>query len=645
MKKLIFIVCVYAANITLLAQKHEFLKMPKLTVEDLKKSKSGIDEKAPTEILYRSVHYRVDPYTAQLVKKYAYRVKIYDKDKSEDWLNLEIPLEESSSGSKESLNSIKAYVYNLENDKIEETKIDKSSKFKSKENKYVTINKFAFPNIKNGSVIEYQYEVFSPFIYEIPLIYIELNTPSLYTEYVLDSPSNMSYHVDFTGNLIPKYRNVGNEFLYGSDSKTYRFAYENVKGFKTEKFVKNNDNYRTKLRAELHSIFVNNTLKNFTSTWEDIRKTLWDHENFGMQYKKNKLPKDLLPKTISQENDQLKKANAIFDFVKNTFTWNQMNGFYTENGIKEFAKTKTGNTGDLNLMLINAMRSEGLKAYPILISTVRNGLVNLSFPNIGNFNYVIAAVQIDKNTYLYDATSKQSKEGILPGRVWNSNGLILKDEKAEVISLNNIRMSHVYKTMKAKIDDDGMVTGIYEDRDHGLLALNAKESYDENPDNYKKQYKENFSVDFSEVQPKVLEDGNFESTMKFTSNNMIDNIGKKKIINPLLFLHQNSSDFDQQEERKYMIDFISPISTTKTVEIEIPEGYDVVDLPKSKKIVTDDKEISYSYVVEKKGNKIVTVSSYKIASADYPKEYYPAFKQIWKVISDSENQVMSLIKK
>lgn len=94
-----------------------------------------------------------------------------------------------------------------------------------------------------------------------------------------------------------------------------------------------------------------------------------------------------------------------------------------------------------------------------------------------------------------------------------------------------------------------------------------------------------------------------------------------------------------------MIDFISPVTKTKTVEIEIPEGYEVVDLPKSKRIVTEDKEISYSYIVEKTDKKVTVTSQYKIASADYPKEYYPAFKQIWKTISDSENQVMSLIKK
>jgi len=645
MKKILLIVCVSVMGSVVSAQKHEFLKMPKFTIEDLKKAKSNIDDKAPAEILYRSIHYRVDPYNGQLVKDYVYRVKIYDKDKSEDWLNLEIPLRENNSGSKETLGSIKAYVYNLENDKIEETKVDKSSKFKSKENKYTTVNKFAFPNIKNGSVIEYQYQVNSPFLYEIPVIYMELDTPAMYSEYVLDAPNNMSYHIDFTGSLKPKYQKVGEEFLYGMDSKTYRFAYENVKAFKGEKFVKNSDNYRTKIRAELHSTYFNNGLKTYTSTWEDIRKSLWENEEFGQQYKKDRLVKDLIPKNVSEEKDELKKANAIFDFVKNSYTWNQTYGFYTENGIRDLVKTKTGNTGDLNLMLINMLRAEKLKAYPILISTVKNGFVNLTFPNIGNFNYVIAAVEIGKDVYLFDATSKQSKEGILPGRVWNSNGLLLRDEKAEVISLNNIKKSYSTHTTKAKINSDGTVTGQYQDDDEGLLALNAKENFDENPDTYRKQYKDNFSVDFSNINSRVLDTGEFRSTMSFASGNMIDDLGKRKIINPLLFLHQNTNDFDQQEERKYMIDFISPISKTKIVEIEIPEGYEVADLPKSKKIVTEDKEISYSYIVEKKDNKIVTVSKFEIASADYPKEYYPAFKQIWKVISDSENQVMSLIKK
>ncbi|WP_209389278.1 transglutaminase domain-containing protein [Chryseobacterium sp. RR2-3-20] len=645
MRNIIILFAVFCMSTALFAQEQKFLKMPKFNKDDLKKEKSEIEPKAPAEILYRSIHFRIDNNTGNLIKEYTYRVKIYDKDKSEDWHNLEVSLYDNNSGDREVLLNMNALVYNLEGDNVVESKVDKSSKFRSKENKYRTVNKYAFPAIKNGSILEYHYEVSSPFGYEIPLIYIELDIPSVYTEYVLDSPIQVSYNVDFTGSLVPKYQTVKEEIMYGSQYKTYRFAYNNLKSFKTEKFVKNNDNYRTKIRAELHSTYIGNNLKVYTSTWEDIRKKLWDHEDFGSQYKKDRLVKDLLPAAILDEKNNLTRANKILEFVKTNFTWNQNNGIYAENGVRDLIKNKTGNDSDLNLMLTAMFRSANITAYPILISTVRNGSVNLTFPNLGNFNYVIVGAEINKVFYLFDATSKQSQANLLPSRVWNDNGLLMKDDKAEIISLTNIYIGHNSHTVKAKINPDGTVSGAYQDQDEGMFAMNAKENFDENPDKYKKQYKENFSVDFGSVNSRVINEEEFRSTMAFTSNNMIDVIGKKMILNPLLFLQQTKNDFDQQDERKYRIDFISPMSKTKIVEIEIPEGYDVAELPKNKKIVTEDKEISYSYTIEKKDNKILTVSEYNIASGNYPKEYYPAFKQIWKVISDCESQVMSLIKK
>ncbi|MFP3802377.1 hypothetical protein, partial [Paraburkholderia sp. SIMBA_027] len=87
----------------------------------------------------------IDATTGNLYKTYFYRVKIYNKDKAEDWLNLEIPLYQSGNNH-ETLNKIKALTYNLENGIANPVKVEKSSKYKSKESKYVTVTKFAYPN-------------------------------------------------------------------------------------------------------------------------------------------------------------------------------------------------------------------------------------------------------------------------------------------------------------------------------------------------------------------------------------------------------------------------------------------------------------------------------------------------------------------
>ncbi|PIF45106.1 transglutaminase superfamily protein [Chryseobacterium sp. 52] len=644
MKKIFLTVLCSGGLIFINGQKHEFLDPPKFDNADLSKTKSLLDENAPAEILYKSVHFGIDTSNGDLRKKVFYRVKIYDKDKAEDWLNLEIPLYKNSSGDQETLNKIKAFVYNLENGEATTTKVDKSSKYKSKESKYTTITKFAFPNVKNGSVIEYQYEVVSPFLYSVPQIVIESDAPSLYTEYILDCPTYIAYNVNYTGSLNPKYRMIEEKTMYGMPFKTYRFGYENLKGFKTEKFVKNDRNYRTKISAELHSTNFGQ-LKMHSSSWEEIKEKLYKDEDFGIELKKTKLAKENMPAAVSGLKSDAEKADAIFNYVKNTFTWNTDRGIYTEDGIKKLIETKTGNAAEINLFLVMMLREAGLKADPLVISTVDHGLINLVSPSIVSTNFVIAAVKIKDGFNLYDATSKQSSMNNLPPRDWNQYGVLIAKEKSTLIQMGNTTTSFNYLTTEAKINEDGSISGTYSDKDTGSYAMSAKESYDENAEKYKKQYKENFSIDFTGIDSKILENGDFESTMKFSSDNLIDKVGKKMIINPMLFLSRNSNEFDQTEERKYSIDFISSFTKMKKVILEIPEGYVIETMPKSKKIVTEDKEIEYSYIAEQKGNKLEVISTMKIVSPDYPKEYYPAFRQIWGTASKSENQVISLIKK
>ncbi|WP_345989590.1 DUF3857 domain-containing protein [Chryseobacterium sp. Chry.R1] len=642
MKKIIFVILSSISIVCLKAQKQEFLNPPKFNDTDLSKQKSLLDENAPAEILYKSVSFNIDSNNGTLEKRAFYRVKIYDKEKAEDWLNLEVPLYQDGS-SQESLSKMKAYTYNLENGNVVTTKVDKSSKYKSKENKYISVTKFAFPNVKNGSVIEYQYEITSPFLYSIPEILIESDTPSLYTEYILDTPSNIAYNINYTGSLSPKYKQVEEKILYGSNYRTYRFGYENLKGFKTEKFIKNDRNYRTKISAELHSTNFKE-LKLYSSSWEKIKERLYENEDFGGELKRTKLAKENMPSGISGLTD-MDKADAIFKYVQKAFTWNKYSGVRTEDGIKKLLETKTGNAAEINLFLIMMLREAGLKADPLLISTVSNGMINIASPNVSNLNFVLAAVKIKDQYHLYDATSKQSSRDMLPPRDWNQFGILAPKEKVQELSMTNAQPSFTYLTAEAKINEDGSISGTYSDKDTGSYAMFAKESYDENMDKYKKQYKENFAIDFTDINSKVLENGDFESTMKFTSENLIDRIGKKMIINPMLFLNKNSNEFDQTDERKYPIDFISAYTRTKKIIFEIPEGYVIEEMPKNKKIITDDKEIEYSYVAEQKGNKLEVTSKTKVSSPDYPKDYYPAFKQIWGVASKSENQVISLIKK
>lgn len=626
------------------AQKHEFLNPPKFNQNDLSKEKSSLDPNAPAEILYQSSSFMIDAKTELLKKRYFSRIKIYNRNKAEEWLNLEIPLYKSGS-SDEYISKISAYTYNLEDGKVIEEKVTKDSKYKSKENKNVNITKFAFPNVKNGSIIEYQYEVVSPFLFSIPDVLIENNIPSLYTEYVLDVPAAIVYNMNYVGALMPVHKLVENRELVKIPYRTYRFGYENLKGFKTEKFVKNISNYQTKIKAELETVNMLGNLESYIYSWDQIGKNLDANASFGGQLRKTKFAKENMPASIYDIKNNQEKIDAIFNYVKKTYTWNKERGILVDGGFKELIEKKSGSAAEINFLLIMMLREAGIKAYPLLISTVDNGLINMVFPSTNNLDFVIAAVEANGRYNLYDATSKYSSMNELPSRDWNSYGILQTEKGVEQLEMINTKTSSKYLTVDAKIDESGNVFGLYSDRNTGIYSMFAKELFYENVEKYNKQYKENFAVDFTNIDSKSLENGDFESTMKFSSENLIDRVGKKLIINSILFLNKISNDFDQTEERKYPIEFISPYTQVKKIVIEIPEGYVIEEMPKNKKIVTDDKEIEYNYLVEQKGNKLEITSTTKVASANYQKEYYPGFKQIWGVASKQENQVISLVKK
>jgi ribosomal protein L13 len=66
---------------------HKFLSPPVFDEADLKKPNSLIEKEAPAEILYNSVRYHITNDNS-LEKECYSKIKIYDKKRSEDWLNV-----------------------------------------------------------------------------------------------------------------------------------------------------------------------------------------------------------------------------------------------------------------------------------------------------------------------------------------------------------------------------------------------------------------------------------------------------------------------------------------------------------------------------------------------------------------------------
>ncbi|WP_345202383.1 transglutaminase-like domain-containing protein [Chryseobacterium ginsengisoli] len=614
------------------------MSYPKFNEADLKKVNSTIEKNAPAEILYNSISYIVSP--ERLVeKKFFSKIKIYEKKNSEEWLNIEIPIRDG-----ESIKDFQVIVYNYLNNKVEKTIIDKREQLKENFVKGLKVYKLAIPNVLDGSVIEYNYKLEINNIFNLAY-QLQYNIPVVYQEYNFEYPDTMTYTFNSTGSNVikPKYSLINTEEHVGGAFNVYRFGYENLTSSKTELFIKDGDRYKTRLKPELNKYTTKYFIYDTAENWNKVADRLKNNDNFGGFLKSN--VKDIIPDEIKKFYDPLERANKIFSFVKNNYKWNKEYGIISSQSLKQFIKLKSGNAADVNLTLIALLRDAGLEANPLLISTVDNGVLNILSPNLNNLNMVLASVKINNQIYFYDATSFNSKVNILPERDWNDFGILLEDKKGTDLSFSNINISKKDLVIKANLNlDNSEITGTFSQKENGLYAIESYDEYDINHDKYNQSFKTDFATNVKDVESKLLTNGDFESNMKFSSNSLIDIVGNKIIFNPLLFLNVGNEVFDQKEERKNQIDFISAFTREKKVEITIPNGYKVADLPKPKKIQTDDKEISFNYNIEVVNDKLIVTSKIDVASQNYPKEYYPFFKQIWKIISDSENQVISLVK-
>ncbi|MCT2408961.1 DUF3857 domain-containing protein [Chryseobacterium antibioticum] len=636
-------VCCFAFN--LFFAQHKFLVQPAFDEADLRKANSLIEKNAPAEILYNSVRYNIATNSVGsdflVVKEYYSKIKIYDKKNAEEWLNIQIPIQSGTI-----LDKYEVKVYNLVNNKVETISIDKKEQLKENYTKGLRFFKLAIPNVSDGAVIEYRYKISSSNIFSTNY-FLEYNIPVVYQEYNLEYPhDNIDYTFDQTGTIIkPDHQYIRSEPRLGVSYDILRFGYENTKSTQKEEFIKDPNRNRGKVRPELKS-YSSRNFRWYTAfkSWNSVADVLHNSDDFGGYLKSN--VKDILPEDIKNYYDHTERANKIFKFVKENYKWNRNDGVMTSQGLSKLLKTKSGNSADINLLLVMLFRNAGLEANPILISTTDNGVLNIISPGLNDVNFVLASVKINDQTHFYDATSYASKANLLPERDWNDFGVLIEKDKGADFSFSNTNVSKKEQVIKASIDvENSQVKGTFIQKDNGMFAIEDYDEFDINKDKYNESFKSKYGTDIKDVESKLNADGDFETQMKFSGNNLMDVVGSKIVINPVLFLGVGNDSFNQTDERRYQIDFLSAFEKEKRIELEIPADYKVASLPKDKKIQTDDKEIAYSYKVETVGNKLIITSKINIASQNYPKEYYAFFKQAWKVISDAENQVISLVKK
>jgi Domain of Unknown Function with PDB structure (DUF3857)/Transglutaminase-like superfamily len=647
------------------AQKRE---LGNVTIDELKEKSHPLDSSAVAAVLFEKgktyfLYSQEDGFI--LITEVEVKIKIYKKE-GYDYANKSVRYY-TGGVAKENVSFSKAITYNLNNNQIEKTKLKSEGEFTENINKYWSRKKITMPNVKEGSIIEYKYEIKSPYISTFPEWSFQSNIPVNYSEYQTLVPEYYVYNVYRKGSLQPievknslsksvaisekvldiskGYSRENSTFNYSEQQVIYKL--ENIPALKEEAFVNNIDNYKSSIYHELSQKRLPQSVAEFYSTtWEDVTKKIYESDDFGPQLNKEEYFEEDIKNIVKDIENTEEKVAAILSYVQNRMNWNKYNSYSCDEGVKKAYQNKTGNAAEINLMLVAMLRHIGLDANPVLVSTRANGIS--IFPSRSAFNFVIASVTSDKGMVLLDATSKISSPNILPLYDLNWFGrMIRKDGTSELVDLMPKLVSDDVVNMLVSIDEQGQVSGKVREQYFDYAALNYRDRYlgltkDSYLENLEKKYEGIEVSDFELTNDKIINEPIIEK-YSIKSDNLVEKIGDKLYFEPLLHFTQAENPF-KQETRVYPIDFAFPFKDKYMLNIALPQGYQVESLPKSGSFTMANNYGSFNMSISNTDTQVQVVVNFIINTSIIPSEDYDTLKEFFKMVIDKQNEKVILKK-
>lgn len=541
------------------------------------------------------------------------RIKILNKT-AYDLGDFEIGLYRASTGgNKESVTAMQGATYNLEGGKVVESKLTKDARFTERVDKNVTVKKYALPNIKEGSIIEYKYTIESDFIFNLRGWNFQTGIPTKYSEYTVIIPEYFFYKPNLTGH-IPISRPINNReeaVSYITDlnstAKRTKYVAENVPALKDEPFVTTLDDYRARIDFELEGTrFPNQVYKDLTGTWPSIVKRLVESSDFGQYIKKRSAAKTLVEKIVGTETDEMVKLNLIYDYIQNNVKWSGDYSLWaTHSSPKELFEKRTGNSADINLALVSLLTAANITASPVLISTRENG-AHPGYPVLTEFNNVIVNAQLGDETILLDACEDFLPIGMLAFENLAHQGFNVDISRSEGqwILIAAPAAGESTFNYNLSLTPDLVLQGTVLEHHRGYNAWKRRNQYVNagNESDYLKSYKNNRDgLGITSYQIRNLDTLSSILTERFDVeiDGNVDVAGNLLFFNPLLFERTKENPF-KLEERNFPVDFGYPIKETFRIIVTIPEGYSIETLPKGMayKLPEDGGSFTIAYAAE-----------------------------------------------
>jgi len=571
---------------------------------------------------YRKTIFDNDGYVIKMVTERRVRIKVFN-EKGFKYANIAIPYLNRRRDNR--IEYISAITYNIDaSGKVVAEKIEKKQIFKEKNDETVRTVKFAFPNVKAGSVIEYRYTQVQKHTVRIEPWVIQKDIPvqSRILEVQVPTMLNIEYRKLCTLPIETKDSTI--KYSYSSSDKLLRFHAKDVRSFSPEPYMSSLIDNMQRIEFWVRGRFF---FSLSASNWDIINAQLNESMNFGFWTNANISGTNSLIDSAKKIVDTTERIKYLFDQVKTRIKWDGETEFLVEN-LTDCWNTKSGNSAEINLLLTNLLLKSGVYCLPTLVSTRDNGKVNKDLVRLSQFNSIVVWVPDQRHTLILDATRKHLSYKTTPAEVLNRHAFAVDSIAGQWIYISDNRMlDRVTINMLANLDSTENLVGeaavfLYDHTKEAELISREKAKDEE-----KDEEERNFTIsDYSEEN---VEDPLKPLMEKFKFKSSITHTGDLYYFHPLFLTSFKENPF-VADERQTDVDMGANQQLNVTLILNLPENVKPEFVPGNIVLRSEDSSVLFTRINSIEQKRIVFKCSLEIHQTIFTKEEYPALKDFYK---------------
>ncbi len=588
------------------------------------------------------------------------RVKILNKNGFRI-ANYAIRLYHNNQGREEKIADLKASTFNLENGVVTETKLDENSVFVEQFDNHNEFKKFTIPALQTGSIYDLTYTIKSDFNFNLRSWDFQGEFPRLWSEYTVTIPPVFEYMTKIQGDAqfdISETREVFQIFSIrlsngtnpddilnlSGNSLQHRWVKKNVPALRIEPFISTIENYISKVSFQLHYIQWYKTDERHDQfiTWIATAEILMGDEEFGLKLTHDNawLSEDINDITAGCKSEE-EKTEKIFYFIRNNFSCTNHDDMWARTPLKDVYKKRAGNVAEINLLLTAMLRQAHIFADPVILSTRKNGVADTIYPMIGDYNYVICVAYPDNRTYKLDASQPYIGFNHLVTDCYNGGGRIINLGKPNLVDLSpDSLMESSLTTLFIVNNENGNLSGNYKTTLGNVESYALRQQMSKiSQRDYFKKIQTKYGNDISIENPGIDSLTQYEFPITVHYDFDMSNLFKGNIVyfNPMIASEDKINPF-KSTQRHYPVEMPYKLEETFVVNMDIPKGYEVDELPKSARVAYNINEGIFEYLIQKNADNIQMRIHLKLNKAFFPTVEYNTLRDFYGYVVKKENE-------